>query len=101
MIHCAKDPDMQRMAKRQHARPVEASQGKSTIFPAICWKTAGMPAMSAVDAFPLPAFACRRKGSELCCMGTHTYSCWSLRQRPQSSALVVLLQEQPDHHCQG
>ena len=55
---------MQSMAKQQHAAPVEASQGKSTIFPAICWNTAGMPATSAADALPLPAFACGRPESQ-------------------------------------
>ena len=81
---------MRWMAMQQHARPVEASHGKSTIFPAICWNTAGMPAMSAADALPLPAFACSRPGSK--CFAAWRCTCTAVdspEQGLQSCILVV------------
>ena len=38
--------------------PVEASQGKSTILPAICWKAAETPVIAWLDTFPVPALSC-------------------------------------------
>ncbi len=46
------------MCYREGRAPVAASQGKSTILPAICWKAAETPEMALLGTFPVPALSC-------------------------------------------